>query len=142
MYKDVFHLVLCVLCESLHFTHTSKHLHDCIISPRGQFWGHKTSLIQQLIVEVRVCTKAGMSEVMCLYVRGNDFASFYNYCILEMFWQCGIFSFSFFFLYFHLSLVSCSVLSQKSNHNRKIFWWIQTIILLLFQGSSLMEILL
>ena len=130
MYKDVFHLVLCVLCESLHFTHTSKHLHDCIISPRGQFWGHKTSLIQQLIVEVRVCTKAGKSEVMCLYVRGtkpgksevmclyvrgtkpgksevmclyvrgtkpgklevmclyvrgNDFASFYNYCILEMF---------------------------------------------------------
>jgi hypothetical protein len=30
-------------------------------------------------------TKPGKSEVMCLYVRGNDFASFYNYCILEMF---------------------------------------------------------
>ena len=68
------------------------HLHDRINLPIGEFWVHKTLPTFYW----SVCTKPGMWAVIYLCVRGIDFASFNDFWYLELFWQCGIFCFSFY----------------------------------------------
>jgi hypothetical protein len=52
---------------------------------------HETSLIPPIFIEVPVPSQE--CERLCIFVRGNDFASFYDFCIGK--WNCGIFYFSF-----------------------------------------------
>jgi hypothetical protein len=48
-----------------------KHLHDRIISVRGEVWAHKTSLASPLFIEVHVPSQES--------VRGIDFPSFHRF---------------------------------------------------------------
>ena len=69
-----------------------KHLHDRLISLRGEVWANKACLTKPLFYW-STCTKPGKRVVMHLCVRGIDFRLF-NF---ELFRWCGILCFSFFF---------------------------------------------
>ena len=59
--------------------------HDRIISQRGEFWVHKSSLIPPLFIEVAVPNKENERSCICL-LRISIFTSFY-YISIE-FWNC------------------------------------------------------
>ena len=72
-----------------------KHLHDRIISVRGEVWAHKTILASPLFIEVHVPSQESVRSFLCvLWYRFSLFHRFWH-LILEMFRQCGIFCFSF-----------------------------------------------
>jgi len=75
---------------------SGKHLHDRIISQRGEFWSHKTSLTLPLFIEVPVPSQE--SERSCICVLGVSILPLSTILILELFRQCGILCFSFFLL--------------------------------------------
>jgi len=76
----------------LKLTTYGMHLHDRINLPIGEVRAHKTLPTFYW----SVCAKPGMWAVIYLCVRGIDFASFNDFWYLELFWQCGIFCFSFY----------------------------------------------
>ena len=49
-------------------------MHDCIISPRGEFWNNKTSLTLSLFIEVSVPSQE--SDWSCKYVVGVSILPF------------------------------------------------------------------
>ena len=62
-----------------------KHLHDSIISPRGEVWVHKTIVY---VVKVHIYIPSRESEHSCnCWVRNINFASFYDFDI--WFWNCS-----------------------------------------------------
>jgi len=132
--------------DTILFSHVCrKHLHDHIISLRGDVWGHKTGLIRPLFIEVSI--KPGKWTVIYLYVGGINIASFYNSSIgfLELLRRCGIFYFAFYLNIVTVLIVvflvhqgSCEVLSSLcvccqclctssqshfSNLNQTLNWW-------------------
>jgi len=56
-----------------------KHLHDHIISLKGDVWGHKTSLTQPRFTEVPVPSKE--YDRSCIYVVGYQFCLFLRFDI-------------------------------------------------------------
>ena len=73
-----------------------KHLHDCIISLRGDVWDHKISLTPPLFIEVPVPSQDNdMSCICVLEVTICLFQRLFDW-ILELFRRCGIFCFSFY----------------------------------------------
>jgi len=60
-----------------------EHLHDHIISRRGVFWAHKTSVTPPLFIEVSVPSQESEHVVMYLYDRGINFASLCTIVLLD-----------------------------------------------------------
>ena len=54
------------------------HLHDCIISIRGEVWAHKTSLTTPLFIEVSVPSQESDRSYIC--VMGIDFSIKFRSC--------------------------------------------------------------
>jgi hypothetical protein len=54
--------------DTILFSHVCcrKHLHDHIISLRGDVWGHKTSLIRPLFIEVSVSSQENEQSSICM----------------------------------------------------------------------------
>ena len=78
--------------QSWHFTHCGDHLHDCIISLRGEVWANKTSLTCHfffLLKCVYQCRK--VSGHVCQEYRSCFCPQFFNW-VLELFHQCDIVS--------------------------------------------------
>jgi hypothetical protein len=71
-----------------------KHLHDRIISLRGEVWAPNTSLSPPLFIKVPVPGKESERSCICGLVVLILYLS--AILILELFRQCGIFCFSFY----------------------------------------------
>ena len=64
-----------------------KHLHDHIISSKGKFWTHKTSLSPSLFIDVPVPSQEHERSYIYVCVRGIDITSFCDFrqCVFAFF---------------------------------------------------------
>ena len=73
-----------------------KHVHDCIISLRGEVWVHKANLIPPLLLKcLYQARKVSAFVLVCFRYRFFLFLRFW-YLIWEVYRQCGTFCFSFY----------------------------------------------
>ena len=91
MYNNAVRLVI---CEGWNFTQKWKHLHDRIISVRGEFWDHKTRLTPSHFIEVHSPNED--SERPCIFVLGVAILSLsailiFYFLIVRTVWHTDVF---------------------------------------------------
>ena len=73
-----------VICESWHFTPCRKHLHECIISLRGDVWVRKTSLNQTHFIEVPAPIQESEWSCICVLEVSSQESERSCICVLEV----------------------------------------------------------
>ena len=78
-----------------------KPLHDLAIFLRLEVWGHQTSLVPPLFLTCLYQVRKVSSHVLVCYRYKFGLFLRFEYLILELFRRCGIFGFSFYYLYIY-----------------------------------------